>query len=85
MQEPSDEELDALVLTRLKMVGVDLDVLPADDPSAPADRRRILASARAFLRSTPPAIRDLPLTHEGTSPALYPASGVPGPSLSEEG
>jgi hypothetical protein len=85
MQELSDEELDALVLTRLKLMGVDLGILPPDDPSAPADQRRILASARDFLRSTPRVIRDLPFGHEGVAPAAYPAAGVGARPLPEEG
>lgn len=85
MQELSDEELDALILTRLKLVGVDLGILPADDPAAPADQRRILASARSFLRSTPRAIRDLPFFHEGVVPALYPVAASGPPAHPDEG
>lgn len=84
MQEPSDEELDAWVLVRLRMAGVDLEVLPEDDPGAPADRRRILASARSFLRSTPGVIRGLELTHEGVAPVLYPAASASPPRRPEE-
>ena len=58
-EDVTDEELDQYVLTRLEMLGVDLSVLPEDDSEAPADQRRILASARRFLRSTPAAISRL--------------------------
>lgn len=69
----SDEELDAWILARLKLVGVELGVLPEDDEDAPADRRRILASARRFLRSTPQAILDLDLDPQEVPPVMYPA------------
>ena len=73
----TDEELDAYILTRLRSVGVDLSVLPEDDPDAPADRRRILESARRFLRSTPPALLDLEIPVQEVPPAMYPAAAAP--------
>lgn len=76
-QELTDEELDAYVLTRLRRLGVDLGVLPEDDPDAPADRRRILAGARRFLRSTPPAILDFDFDAEQVAPTMYPAALSP--------
>lgn len=69
----TDEELDAYILARLALAGVDLSVLPEDDEDAPADRRRILASARRFLRSTPPEIAALELDALGPPPSLYPS------------
>lgn len=71
--EPTDDELDAWILARLGALGVDLSVLPEDDEDAPADRRRILSSARRFLRSTPGAIAALELDPLGPPPALYPS------------
>jgi hypothetical protein len=70
----SDEHLDAYVLARLKSLGVDLGVLPADDPDAPADQKRILASARRFLRSTPGAIADFRMDPQVVVPGMYPPS-----------
>ncbi len=69
----SDEALDEYILRRLELLGVDLSVLPVDDPDAPADRTRILASARRFLRSTPGAIAEFPFETTGPPPAIYPA------------
>ena len=74
IQELTDEELDAYVLTRLKMVGVDLSVLPEDDENAPADRTRILASARRFLRSTPTAILAMEMDVQAVPPVMYPSA-----------
>jgi len=74
--DPTDEELDAFILMRLEMLGVDLSVLPEDDPDAPADRRRILASARRFLRTTPAGIVNYTLDPLGPPPILYPAAGA---------
>jgi len=73
-QEFTDEELDAYVLTRLKQAGVDLSVLPENDPDAPADQRSILEGARRFLRSTPPAILGFEPDVQGVAPAMYPAA-----------
>jgi hypothetical protein len=73
-QELTDDELDAYVLTRLKTLGVDLDVLPEDDDAAPSDQRRILEAARRFLRSTPSAILAFDPDVQAVPPALYPAA-----------
>jgi hypothetical protein len=70
--DPTDEELDIFILTRLALTGVDLSVLPEDDPSAPADRRRILASARNFLRSTVGVITGYAIPADAWPPILYP-------------
>lgn len=72
-QEVTDEQLDAYIRTRLALAGVDLSVLPNDDEDAPADQRRIMASARRFLRSTPGAIADFELDPMGPPPVIYPA------------
>ena len=68
----TDDELDSLILGRLKLAGIDLSVLPEDDPDAPADRRRVLASARNFLRSTPGAVRAFAMDPQDVPPVLYP-------------
>lgn len=81
LQELSDAELDAYVLTRLRSLGVDLGALPEDDPDAPADQRRILAGARRFLRSTPGAILGWEPDPQAVVPGMYPAAQ--GPSLLE--
>lgn len=80
MPDVSDEELNAYILTRLKLLGVDLSVLPADDESAPADQRRILSSARRFLRTTPSVISSFYMDPQEVPPFLYPAemAGIPG-------
>lgn len=76
MEDLTDEELDAYILTHLRMLGVDLSVLPEDDRSAPADQKRILGSARRFLRTTPRAIADFPLDPQEVPPGLYPITMV---------
>lgn len=77
VDDVTDAELDTHVLTRLRLLGVDLSVLPDDDPEAPVDRRRILASARRFLRTTPGAIADLKLDPDEAPPLLYPSLRSP--------
>jgi len=72
----TDEELDAYILARLSALGVDLSRLPEDDADAPADQKRILRSARGFLRSTPRAIADFTLDVAGPAPAMYPSEQI---------
>jgi len=74
IQELTDEALDAYVLTRLKLAGVDLSVLPLDDADAPADQQRILSSARRFLRSTPAAILAFEMDVQAVPPVMYPSA-----------
>ena len=73
-QEMTDEELDAYVRARLRQAGVDISVLPEDDPEAPADQRGILEGARRFLRSTPPAILGFEPDAQLVAPVMYPAA-----------
>lgn len=70
---PSDEELDAYIQTRLNLLGVDLGVLPDDDPSAPADRRRVMQAIRRVLHEQMPEVSDYPLDPIEVPPVLYPA------------
>ncbi len=74
MDDLTDEELNAYILTRLKSLGVDLSVLPVDDESAPADQTRILQSARNFLRNTPRTIIDYYMDPQEVPPEMYPAA-----------
>jgi hypothetical protein len=70
---PTDAELDAMILARLALVGIDLEQLPLSDPSAPADRTRVMSSLRNFLRSTPPAISAYSPSVQDHPPVVYPA------------
>ncbi len=73
----ADDDLDAWILARLAMAGVDLSVLPDDAPDAPADRVRILRSARGFLRSTLPALEGVVLDPMRLPPLPSPSSYPP--------
>jgi hypothetical protein len=77
VQDLDDDELDLYILARLSIAGVDLSVLPEEDESAPADRVRILRSARSFLRSTVPEISNFTLDPQEAPPALYPSALFP--------
>jgi hypothetical protein len=86
-RDVSDADLDTLILARLELLGVDLSVLPDEDAEAPADRSRILASARRFLRSTPGAIADFEMDPQEVPPVMYPAElggRLPGAASSRE-
>lgn len=71
--DPTDEDLDRYIRTRLELIGIDLSVLPEDDPSAPADQVRILRSARNVLRNTVPALSNHLLDSQEFPPSMYPA------------
>jgi hypothetical protein len=73
----SDEELNRYILTRLRLAGVSLDPLPERDPDAPADRERVLNSARSLLRGGAAALSALELDPQDWPPLLYPASLPP--------
>ena len=47
---PTDEELDAYILTRYALLGIDISVLPESDEDAPMDQERLLRNARSILR-----------------------------------
>jgi hypothetical protein len=47
---PTDEELDRYIRTRYALLGVDISVLPVDEPDAPMDQVRLLANGRSILR-----------------------------------
>jgi hypothetical protein len=71
---PTDAELDVFILTRLKILGIDISVLPVEDANAPADQRRILASARGMLKNTVPAVSNYSIDVQDYPPVLYPAA-----------
>ncbi len=72
-QEPTDEELDQYIRTRLALIGIDLGVLPEDDSSASADQVRILRSIRGLLRGTVPALSNYELDPQRFPPSMLPA------------
>jgi hypothetical protein len=63
---PSDAELDALVRTRLRQSGIDLNQLPA------AAQTSALASCRSQLRASR-QISDYAADPQNWPPVLYPA------------
>ncbi len=73
-RELSDDELDRYVLVRLSMAGVDLSVLPLNDPGAPVDQLRVLRSARDFLRYELHGVSQYALDPLDGPPAFYPSA-----------
>jgi hypothetical protein len=47
---PTDKELDVYIKTRYALMGIDISVLPENEPAAPMDQARVLSSARSTLR-----------------------------------
>jgi hypothetical protein len=69
---PDDAALNAYILTRYALLGIDISVLPVSDPSAPIDQERLLADARTTVRGDV-AAADFPFDAQFHVPALYPA------------
>jgi len=69
---PTTEEIDALIRIRLRMLGVDISVLPENDPSAVIDQTRVLQQCRSAMTDTA-AISRYYLDAEEYPPVLYPA------------
>lgn len=87
-QQPTDEQLDAYIRARLALAGVELDQLPeSSDPETGAPTRaQTLASLRAFVRSTPPAIAAWTPPATGDMAAAYAQQASPPleyPSITE--
>jgi hypothetical protein len=80
-QPPTDQQLNAWIRARLRLIGVDLDQLPeTEDPETGSPTRaQALASLREFLRETIPAVSDWrpeedpALQQQVMPPVLYPA------------
>jgi hypothetical protein len=49
---PTDAELDAYILFRFGMLGIDISVLPFDDPDAQVDQVSVLQGCRSALRQS---------------------------------
>lgn len=69
---PTDEDLNAYILTRFALMGIDISVLPASDPSAPMDQARVLTAARTTLRQDAEIAAYTPYQQADLA-VLYPA------------
>jgi alpha-beta hydrolase superfamily lysophospholipase len=48
--QPTDAELDDYIRFTLAMLGIDLSVLPPDDPDAAVDQADVLSACRSRIR-----------------------------------
>jgi hypothetical protein len=48
--QPTDAELDDYIRFTLAMLGIDLSVLPLDDPDAAVDQADVLSACRSRIR-----------------------------------
>ncbi|HMG45104.1 MAG TPA: hypothetical protein VK611_27480 [Acidimicrobiales bacterium] len=70
---PTDTELDALAKTYWALLGIDISVLPVDDPAAVVDQTRCLSSARSTLRGEVDITEFAGLDAQADVAVLYPA------------
>ena len=70
---PTDAELDALATTYWALLGIDMSVLPVDDPTAVTDQARCLSSARSTLRGEVDITEYAGLDAQADVAVLYPA------------
>ncbi|WP_329109598.1 hypothetical protein OG792_12530 [Micromonospora sp. NBC_01699] len=68
---PTDQELDVYIRTRYALLGIDISVLPENDPAAPMDQERVFASARSVIRQDP-VIAAYPTDQQADVPTFYP-------------
>jgi hypothetical protein len=78
LSEPTTEQLDAYVRTRLALAGFDLSLLPEvfDAATGVPTRDQVLANLRSFVASTPGAISGWAPPAEGPAyapPLIYPS------------
>ena len=73
--EPTDEELNAYILTRYALLGIDISVLPRADSEAPMDQERLLANGRSILRQDVVAA-DFEIDPQFNLPVPHPAPFV---------
>ncbi|MFE2831955.1 hypothetical protein [Streptomyces mirabilis] len=82
MSEPTTEQLDAYVRTRLALAGFDLSLLPEvfDAATGVPTRDQVLANLRSFVASTPAAISGWAppaaapaYAQQAAPPLLYPS------------
>lgn len=72
---PTDEELNAYILTRYALLGIDITVLPESDDEAPMDQERLLANGRSILRQDVVAA-DFEIDPQFNLPVQHPAPFV---------
>ena len=70
--EPTDAELDQLARTYWALLGIDITVLPLDDPGAIVDQARCLSSARSTLRQEAAIMAYAGLDPQADIATLYP-------------
>jgi hypothetical protein len=69
---PTDAELDTLARSYWALLGIDISVLPVEDPTAVVDQVRCLASARSTLRGEVPIAEYAGLDPQADIAVLYP-------------
>ena len=69
---PTDAELDAVAKTMWALLGIDISVLPVNDPTAIVDQARCLSNARSTLRGEVAIMDYAALDPQGDIAVLYP-------------
>ncbi|KUN43497.1 hypothetical protein AQJ27_31045 [Streptomyces olivochromogenes] len=85
LSEPTTEQLDAYVRTRLALAGFDLSLLPEvfDAATGVPTRDQVLANLRSFVASTPGAISGWAPPAEGPAYAQQASPPLIYPSITE--
>ena len=68
---PTDAELDTVARTIWALLGIDISILPENDPAAMIDQARCFESARSTLRGEVD-ISAYPVDVQGDLAVLYP-------------
>ena len=82
---PTDAELDTVAKTYWALLGIDISVLPVNDPAAIVDQARCLSSARSTLRAEATIMDYAGLDPQADIAVLYPTSFSEWTKLKSEG
>lgn len=68
---PTEAEMEAIARSTFALLGIDISVLPADDPSAPMDQARVIGASIDILRKEP-LLAAYEVDGQADATALYP-------------
>lgn len=69
---PTEAEMETIARSTFALLGIDISVLPADDPGAPTDQARVIDASIAILRKEP-ILAAYEVDGQADATVLYPA------------
>jgi len=72
---PTSAELEAIARSTFALLGIDISVLPENDPAAPMDQARVIAASIAILAKEP-ILAAYEVDGQADATTLYPTPFV---------